>query len=390
MNVGLFTDCYWPTKNGVVTLVAQLRDELQRRGYRVTIVTAATPGHPESDVDVYRFPSLSVNSSIKVRLALVSQPAIDRLVHERQLDVLHTHTEFSIAWSARHAAQRWGLPLVHTAHTLYEEYRHYLFWGELMPLWLLRRLLARFLRVYDAVICPSPRMQAYLRACAPTVPAVVIGNGVSRDLFRPDRITPAQRAHVRQSLGIRSTDKVIIYVGRLGKEKRIRELLDALTPLLQRRPQYKALFVGSGPARNDLVACVRQRALGHQVALPGDVAWQQMPELYSIAHVFVSASLSEVHPMTFIEASACGLPIVARRDVAYVDLIEHGNNGYLPDSDAQIAGYVDAVLDDDSHWRRMSENALSRSAALSVERHVDKIEVLYDRVCARLPIPSAL
>ena len=93
------------------------------------------------------------------------------------------------------------------------------------------------------------------------------------------------------------------------------------------------MFVGTGPARDDLAAAACAAGLDRQVLLTGPVAWERMVEIYAIAHAFATASLSEVHPMTLIEAAMCGLPIVARRDVSFVDLVKDGYNGFLVDSD---------------------------------------------------------
>jgi 1,2-diacylglycerol 3-alpha-glucosyltransferase len=99
--------------------------------------------------------------------------------------------------------------------------------------------------------------------------------------------------------------------------------------------------------------------------------------LYSIADVFVTASLSEVHPMTVIEASMCGLPIVARSDESYANLIEDKYNGYLVDSDRQIAERVSDILRDETKRRAFSKNGLIVSKNFTTETHVDKFEFLY-------------
>jgi 1,2-diacylglycerol 3-alpha-glucosyltransferase len=214
----------------------------------------------------------------------------------------------------------------------------------------------------------------------PSIRTVVIGNGVCKTRFNPGFLTREEKDRTRNALGIRSSDKVILYVGRIAKEKRVLELLNVLTPLLQKHPWYKAVFVGNGPSYTQMLNATSNNNGLRQVILTGYVNWEHIYKLYSIADVFVTASLSEVHPMTLIEASMCGLPIVARRDESYVELIEDGYNGYLVDSDRQIAERVSEILCDETKRLTFSKNGLILSDKFNTETQVEKIESLYQHV----------
>jgi 1,2-diacylglycerol 3-alpha-glucosyltransferase len=385
MNVAIFTDCYLPTKNGVVTSIIQLKEGLEHRGHKMIVFTVATPGYDERDSTVYRFPSIPFNSEIELRLGIVNPGVVHRIVREEGIQIIHTHTEFSLGWAAKYAARRMRLPLVHTAHTMYEEYRHYVPVGQLLPARVIQGWVRLFLRGYDALICPSAKAQRYYRSFLPHIGTVVIGNGVCRDRFQPDPLTGEEKRQTREILGIQPADKVIIYVGRMAKEKRAWELLGALIPLLQQHPQYKVLFVGRGPSYKQMIAAVKENAVSEQTIFTGYVDWQHMHKLYSVADVFVTASLSETHPMTLIEAAMCGLPIVARRDDAYADLVEDGYNGYLVDSDRQIAERVSQILDDESRRLELSQHGPIVAGRFSAEAHVAKIESLYTTVLDQSP-----
>ena len=166
----------------------------------------------------------------------------------------------------------------------------------------------------------------------------------------------------------------------MAKEKRVQQLLDALTPLLQRHPQYRALFVGCGPDYEHMVNAAKRRGLSGQVIFTGYVDWGQMHKLYSIADIFVTASLSEVHPMTLIEASMCGRPIIARRDDSYADLVQDDYNGYLVDSDQELAERLSEILCDEVRLTDFSRNGLTLSGQFNSETHVERIESLYGQV----------
>jgi len=380
MNIGLFADCYQPTVSGVVTSLLQLKEGLALRGHKVVVFSVTTPGCPQLDAAVHCFPSLPFNRASGFRLGLVSPRAVQRRVREEKLELIHTHTEYSLGWAGKRAAQRLGLAFVHTAHTLHEAYRHYLPFGRVLPAWFVQHCLRLFLSNCDALVCPSEKARTHFHTFLPDLEAVVIGNGVSRTHFQPQPPSGEQEILTRQALGLHPTDQVILYAGRIAREKRVVDLLEALVPLLQARPQTKVLFVGSGPAERDVVTAVKRNHVDRQIILAGKVEWQQMHQFYSLAHLFVTASLSEMHPMTLIEASLCGLPVVARRDAAYADLVGDGENGYLVASDRAIAARALDLLDDEVTRERFSKNARALSEAFSAERHVRDVEALYRQV----------
>jgi 1,2-diacylglycerol 3-alpha-glucosyltransferase len=377
VNVGIFADCYRPTTSGVVTSLLQLKEGLEQRGHKAIVVAVATPGTVEKDPSVHLFPSLPFNSASGFRLGVVNQAAIQRIARQHQLDIVHTHTEYSLGWAGKRAAGRLGLPHIHTAHTLHEEYRHYLFCGKLLSARMVQAYLRRFLSGCDTLVCPSRKAQSYYRSFLPGMRITVIRNGVCRARLQPTLLTPEEKAQAREAMGIGAPDRVLLHAGRLAKEKRVLELLDALAPLLLQRADLKALFVGSGPLHGPMIQAAERHNVQRQVLLAGTVDWERMHRYYALADVFVTASLSEVQPMTLIEASMCGLPIVARRDEAYLDLVEEGTNGSLADSDRQLAERVSALLADEARLHQLSANACRLSAHFDVETHVDQLEALY-------------
>lgn len=392
MNVGIFSDCYLPTLNGVSTAIAQVRAELVRRGHRVTVFTVAAPGDsgaPDRCGPVHRVPSLPFNPQIQLRIGLPWQRSIDRAVAAEQIDVIHTHTEFSLGRAGQAAAASLGVPAVHTLHTFYPAYRHYLPLGRLLPRRAVDVIVARFLRRCDAVVCPSEKGQAYVKGCAPFAATRVIPNGILPGRFCPDQPGGALRASGRAVLGLGPGERVVLYAGRLAPEKRVLALLDALRPLLASDPCVRAVFAGAGPQAVALAAAARSLRLDQPVLLPGPVRWEDMPRLYALADVFATASLSEIHPMTLIEAAASGLPAVARTDPSMTGLILDGFNGFLVDSDADITDRLAELLHDDDTRRASGLNAAALSARLTVCAHVDRLEALYRHTIETYPRKAA-
>jgi len=377
MRIGLFSDCYHPTKNGVTTALAQLKAGLAARGHRVLLFTVAMPGHVETELDIYRFPSLPFDATIGLRLGMVSQQAINQRVRAERLELLHTHTEFSLARAAQRAARQFDLPLVHTLHTHYEDYRHYLPLGRFIPRAWVRRWLLRRLRDYAAIICPSAKMQRYLQQHAPALPTTVIGNGLDLTRFAPTRLTPADLARARAALGVAPAERVLLNVGRLAPEKRVLPLLEALAPLLHHQPEVILALVGDGSQRAALTRQAERLGVASQLRLPGYLPWKQLPAVYACAQAYVTASLSEIHPMTVLEAIASGLPIVARRDPAYADLVKDGYNGYLADTDVAMAQRVTALLADATRRVELAHNARALAAQFNLDAQAEQMATLY-------------
>ena len=377
LRIALAADCWRPTTSGVVTVIVQLARELVHRGHHVVVVTVDGPGAGASGV--YRFPSLTFSAASGFRLGLAAPGAVLRILRAEAINVVHTHTEFSLGWAARGAARALGLPLVHTGHTLYEHYRHYLPLGRLVPGRLVRGYLRAFLRGYDALVCPSVKAQGYYAPLAPQTRKAIIGNGLSAAWLAPHRRGGEARQRARQALGIQLDERAVLYVGRMGPEKRVGQLFQLLLSLVQGQEGTRAIFAGCGPLLPAMRQAARKAGAEEKILFPGAVPWEEMPDLYLATDLFASASLSEVQPITLLEAAACGLPAVVRRDDAYQGLVEDGYNGCLADSDEQLAQAITRLLPDAAELRRLSHNAQCLAGGHSIEAQAARLQALYQR-----------
>lgn len=387
MRIALAVDCFSPIKNGVVTSVRQLKEGLEEKGHTVVVLTVRVPGAP-AERGVVRIRSVPVGLGTEQRYALMTRWKAYRVMKRWNVEIVHTHTEFAVGSSARKAARLLGIPTVHTNHTMWEDYRHYIMGGVFLPARLVKLLMRRYLTHVAAVIAPSVKIRNYVRRLTWKKPIEIIPNGVDRGEFAPHPVSSSERREIRRSLGIGVDDTVLIFVGRLGREKRVDELLVALAPLLRDRPTLRLVFVGDGPRKPELARSAERLGVSSSVILTGFVPWESVYQLYCIADLYVTASLSEVHPMTLIEAAMCGVPGVARRDESYMTLIRHGENGYLARSDAELAEQV-ARLADDPHLRTEFGAATEDIARIfTKDNHVAAVENHYRAVLSAWPRPA--
>ncbi len=383
MRIAIFTDCYTPVKNGVVTSIGELKAGLEAKGHHVIVFTVKVKGYEDKEEGIIRFRSIPVGLGTEVAFGLVNQFKVNRMIRFHKIDIIHIHTELNLCISGMLAARKFALPRIHTTHTLWEEYRHYLLNGLLLPPTLIRILAKLILGGSAGLVAPSVKAQDYYQSIVPDTPFEVIPNGMDRTKFGCKLSTQQEIDEIRKRWNITQDDKVILFVGRIGKEKRVVELFDAILPVLKAKPDTKMVFVGDGPLRKELESRSRNLNMREKILFTGYVNWDSVHEIYSLSNLFVTASLSEVHSMTMIEAMMCSLPIVARRDESFVASVTDGINGYLAESDNDLSEKVMQLVSDEEKLQRMGEESLRVSEKYSGMAHANQMEKFYKRILSR-------
>lgn len=344
MRVLITTDWYKPVINGVVTSVVSLADGLRTLGHEVRILTLSCDGHSAEENGVTYIGSIGVGliyPNARLRTAPSSR-YIQSLICWHP-DVVHSQCEFSTFFLAKKIAEACHCPLIHTYHTVYEDFTHYFSpsvrFGKAMAAVFSKQVLRRT----TAVIVPTVKIQDMLRGYGVKAPITVIPSGLTLAQFAvlPDA---SERAALRKSLGIVENDKVLLYLGRLAKEKNIEELLTLLAQYDV--PEVKLLLVGDGPHRRQLEALVSEKQLTHRVIFTGMVSPAEVARYYVLGDVFVSASQSETQGLTYIEAMACALPLLCRDDACLSEVISDRENGMTYQTPAEFCQKLSALLAD--------------------------------------------
>lgn len=385
MNIGLFSETYYPEINGVATSVYMLKNELEKRGHNVYVFTTTTPGSPEYEHNVFRVPSIPFIFITERRVGLFYQPKLAHVIKKLNLDIIHTHTEFSLGIFGRIMAKELRLPVVHTYHTIYEDYTHYITHFEALD----RRAKA-FARTYTKVCCntveqvvvPTQKTKKLLMTYSVHKDISVVPTGIDLSKFEKSKYSDAEIEELKSSYGISSEDKILLYLGRVSQEKNIGEIVAAMPEYMAKRKQVKFVIVGSGPALEKLQAMVSDLGLTDRFVFTGARPWDTIGLYYRLGDVFVSASRSETQGLTYIEAMASGLPVVAREDKCLEDILEQGVNGYtFTDVNGLYEG-LDQVLFEDK-ITNYSENAVNKVKKYSLQEFAYQIEQVYQQVISR-------
>lgn len=322
MNIGLFTDTYFPQVSGVATSIKTLRDELIAQGHHVYIFTSSDPRATDSPEDgIYRFPSVPFVSFKDRRIAFTGWLKVLRIARKLDLDIVHNQTEFSLGVMGKMVAKELGIPCIHTYHTMYQDYLHYIANGRVLKPKDVARLAHLYLKNMAGVIAPSERVLDTLESYHVESPIRVIPTGVNLRVYRL-RDTPEQKLLMRQKYGYNGDTPVLLSLSRLAFEKNIQELIASMPDVLAKEPTAQLLIVGDGPARQSLERQVREMDLRDHVTFAGQISNDEVPHYYQIADVFVSASDSESQGLTYDESLASDVPIVVRRSEYTDQLID--------------------------------------------------------------------
>ncbi len=374
------TDLFTTETNGVVTSVQNLFDELTADGYDVRILTLSDSLHTHKDGAVYYIRSVPMGVVYPdVRMPVSFHNALIRELIEWKPDVIHSQCEFFSFQFASHISKATGAPIVHTYHTLYEQYVTYVVPSRRLGRLLVRLMSRKRLKRVKTVIAPTAKVESALHSYGLRNPISVVPSGIRLEQHQT-RLTPEQRLEKRRALGISDEAQVLLNLGRLGTEKNLSELMTLFAEARKENDNLIFLIVGDGPAREELEAQAQQLGVRDSVIFTGMVSPDSVQEYYQLGDVFASASTSETQGLTYVEAAANGLPLLCRRDDCLDGVLKEGENGFEYTNDKE---FLDAILTvmADSQWREAaSRKSQEIAAAFDTKAFGEAVEAVYESV----------
>jgi 1,2-diacylglycerol 3-alpha-glucosyltransferase len=378
MNIGLFTDMYYPRISGVVTSAHILVQQFTRLGHKVYVFTTSDPQAPRFEPRVYRLPSAPFFLAKDThRMAYFYPPRLIFKIRKFKLDVVHTYTEFSLGFFGKLVSQLFRIPMVHTYHTMYEDYLHYIPGGRLINKKGAQYFSRLFCNGADFVITPSTATHNYLRGIGVERPIRTIPTGLDFAPFNPSRFTPGEITKARAETGLNTDDRVVAVIGRVAREKSIHVLIAMMPKLLLRVPKAKLLIVGDGPAKKELEEQAATLGVSHAVHFAGFRPWADIGKYYQLGHIFATASTSETQGLTYAEAMAARIPVAIKKAPAFEGLVRHNETGFIFEKDEDAADTIATALTDTALARRVALNAYTAVQPLSAEVFGLELETVY-------------
>jgi glycosyltransferase involved in cell wall biosynthesis len=373
MRIAQFAESYRPVLNGAAVAVDTLSRELAHRGHEVEVFAPGFRGFRD-DFTVRRFPSYCWPHHPEYPVAIPIAPGIARHFDRAGFAVVHAHSPFTLGQLARRWARRASVPLVTTYHTLYVEYAHYAAPFPPGPARAyLQALSRRYCNACDAVATPTEPIRKVLVEYGVTRPIHVIPTGLK--LTSPP---PPDPEFPRGELRIPPDALVVLYAGRLAREKNLKMLLSAFARVAAAIPKAWLLLAGDGPETASAMNAAGRTGAAERIVFAGGVPPQRMPLVYAAADVFAFASLHDTQGLVLTEAKAAGLPAVAVNAYGPSTVITHGVDGFLTSNDVEaFSAALLEVLGSTDLRKRLGENALREARRFSIEATAAAYERLY-------------
>ena len=376
LRIGLFTDTYAPQVNGVSISLQLVSEGLQRAGHQVTIFAPRIPGYTDDQAGVVRLPSLKYLNDPPIYVAVLGTPRSTWSLTRKHFDVLHAHSPLTVGLLAYFTASTKNLPLIYTYHTSITDYTHYLkvIGGTGVIRHAARWFSTTSTNLGDQIVVPSPKFQRLLLEQKVTKPIHTIPNGIDLSQFKAAK----NPGSFRSRLGLKPDAPILLSMGRVDPEKRLDFLIDAFALMADRVPEAQLVFAGDGSARKKLEAHAATTKVNARIHFLGMVNRAEMPDLLHDATIFLSASTTEVHPISVIEAIASGLPLVAVQDEAFEGMIVENENGHLTPLDVDaFSDTLVKLLADPEKLVRYGKRSTELSEKFSIEGQVRALENLY-------------
>lgn len=374
MKIGFFTDSYRPYISGVVRSIDTFSRELIRRGHEVYIFAPRYPSTGENEVKVYRFPSFHTPFYPDFYIGLPIPWPAKKYILQWNLDVIHVHSPFLLGQLGAFFARKLDLPLVFTYHTLYDQYVHY----SPIATGFVRKGVLTIARDFcnrcDLVITPTKVIKELLKGYGVTTPVVPIPTGIE-----PERFQGGDAGYLRKNFRIPEDELILLFVGRIGKEKNLDYLLEAFYLVLQKNRDVALVLVGNGPEMENLQERSRELGIADKVIFTGFLEPEMVAAVYRSADIFVFPSVTETQGLVLAEAMAAGLPVVAQAAYGSLAMVKDGVTGYLcREGKEKFAELILSLLEDADLRRRMGAAARSRAERFSADKMALRLEMAYN------------
>lgn len=375
MNIGIFSDTYMPQMNGVAVSVDILVKGLRARGHKVFLFAPRIKGHKDKDSDVFRIPSWDF-PFYEGHKFIYGFGYILSQVKSLKLDIIHAQTPFGTGLISLYLARKRKIPLVHSYHTLFSRYVHYVpFLPHSFAIWFAEFASRKYCNASQMVISPSNQTKTLLLDYGIDIPIEVLPTGVEVELFQQ-----ASKGVMRDKHGIAPETKVLLFVGRLGTEKNIDFLIKVFKEVKKDIPTAYFIIVGDGPARRELEELSFKINLADSLIFAGAYPRNHVAEYIKDADLFIFASQTETQGLVLVEAMAGGLPVVALKGPGVLDVMEDGKSGFIcPGPILEFKEKVVNLLKNDELRAKMSAFAIEHARQFSRQVFVDKMVELYEK-----------
>lgn len=372
MKILITSDWYHPVVNGVVRSILNLKSYLEDRGFDVKVLTLSNSTESYKKENVYYIGSLGAGKIYPdARISATLRNKFIEEIKDWKPDVVHSQCEFSTFMMATKIAKKASCPIIHTYHTIYEDYTHYFSPSKKVG----KKVISVFSKAIadrtDYIIAPSKKTLEILKSYDIEDEKIKI---IPTGIEMPENLSDKYK--LRDYYGFDKSDKIILYLGRLAEEKNIEELIDYYDKL--HIEKLKFILVGGGPYLDSLKEYSKK--IDKRIYFAGMVKPKEVNNYYRMADAFVSASKSETQGLTYYEAMSNGTLAICRKDLCLDHVIIDDFNGYQYKDFYDFGKFLQIIFSDDKKRDQLSQNA--RDYALenfSIDSFGEKCEKIYKK-----------
>lgn len=381
MKITVVTDNYYPNVNGSSYFAQRLAFYLKKHGQEVSVICPSRSLHDEifeyEGVKVYGIRSMPFE---RMRVALPFGPVItkkiEKIIKEIKPDVIHVQDHFAVSRKAVNIAKKLHIPAIGTNHFMPENLVHYLHLPPSFENFVKNMLWKYFAVIYkrlNAVTTPTHKAASLLKDVKLKNNVIVMSNGIDLTKFKYAN----NGAYVREKYNI-PNKPILLYVGRLDKEKNLDKVIRALKNVVKKTPVH-LVIAGVGAETKNLKKLVKALEMENDVTFTGFVEDKDLPDLYTIADVFINAGIAELQSIVTMEAMATGLPIIGANVMALPELISHSENGFLFEHGdiEKIAQYIEKLFTDPELRKKMGIKSLEIIQKHEISKIIENFISLY-------------
>lgn len=385
MRIGLFTDVYPPYTSGVATSVEMLKKEFERKGHTVYVVTPNLKGiktiYDEAN-KILKVASIPTGIYEDIRLSSFYPAQAVKKIKSWKLDVIHIHTEFGIGNFGKFFGKRFNIPVIYTYHTMYEDHIFYITKGIFDEIGrkTLKHIETAFCKDIAEIIAPSEKVyKLFKEKYNIETNVTLIPNGIEIERFYKEQFSPTVINAYRKDLGIKKDDFIILFVGRVAKEKSIDFVINAMKDITKINDNIKLLIVGDGPEKENLEKLTTRNKLSSKVIFTGMIPWDQVSSYYQLGDVFITASTTENHSMTIIEAMAASVPVICINDESYLSMVIDKETGRIFKNKKELVNIIKEEFNSKKHIEEMKVSARNMAEKYSSKEYASSVLKIYKK-----------
>ncbi|KUG02901.1 glycosyltransferase [hydrocarbon metagenome] len=386
MRILIGADSFYPYISGVSVTTLNLASYLSAQGHEVVVIAPSkNRRNYKENFDrgflVWRVGSIPNPFRKDLRMGVYKWRQLRGFIASWNPDIIHLQDPGSIGLALLGPAKAQMVPIIVSHHFTLDFVLSYLRFLRPAHTYVRKSLSSALIRFYNScqhIVCPSQMVKQELLDLGLKKPVTVVSNGVNLDRFINDESNDDIRS--RYDL---PKEPLVLYVGRIAKEKNIETLIRSI-PLVLGRVKAHFVLCGGGELVEDFSRLIERMGLSDNVSFLGQIDYQSsdLPQIYRSAACFAIPAKMETQSIVTLEAMASGLPIVAARAGALPELVADGDNGFLfnPGDSEELAKKICRLLEDDNLSQAMGQRSIVKVVQHEINSSLQIIEEIYYEV----------